>query len=498
MNRCRHRLPPTRYSGAWGARLLTAILVAWSPALALCAARSGEPARIGPFFVGMPFEAARAATPGIEWRDSRVSGYTGRVLAIAADGAFTLGGLLHSVELAPGFRGAYTASFAHAQAVEDAPACERLVVPVIVELERTFGRFKPTPAYGEQVQTSPGRLNWTTQRMPSGALVVTPTPGAGPTFAFSHPFDTVKMGAKSAMAFQTDGQRHRREDASPDPLTRVGVAKYRRRDTQVRVEALYRRQHGRLDDRQNGRQNDERTCLLTTELSREGAPRRSEDLELTAANLLRAPSIADRHHSLDQQVLPSHAMTITLACTVDRPTGLLDCRADRDAQNAWALLLAAEDRARAYRVDPRVTNPDDTLPLHTTLSITLAAEDRRPLDFASRPALPMTEVLWARVPDEAEHQTLIERGAFAGLAGARFAIKCEIQPDHSLICAAIPPGGSLDGLAEPLIVKSLLGYVAAPRLRSGAPSAGAVVATVVEIDKPWRAEGPPQPARSEL
>jgi hypothetical protein len=138
------------------------------------------------------------------------------------------------------------------------------------------------------------------------------------------------------------------------------------------------------------------------------------------------------------------------------------------------------------QVDATRLDPDDPLPVRMDLTVTLDEKDRRPIDFLNAPRVHLSDLEWAQQPTAEEAQaaypkSLLERGM-----GAKVSVTCQVQSDLSVVCAVTDPRPQGDEKAAEdyrkltfasVAVMSL--YRAAPNLRSGEASAGAVIDTRV-------------------
>lgn len=447
---------------------------------------AGQTLRLGPFVVGMSVDEARAAAPDLAWRDTAVSKYTGRTLSIAADDAVTIGSLRHSVALTPGHYNWYYAVFRHSESVPDAPACERLSLPVVAELEANFGEFWAIPRFDKRRLSSPSDLQRTTQGLAdlAGANLGVPIRRrrGAQARAGTPRYVLVEAGGRSLMSFETN------EDAdglprTDDPRWRLGIAEQMRPvaspypETDIRLESYYSREDASA-----------RTCQLTTIISYTPLRPPWETIEVTPAVLTQRPSIAYLHLSLDGVTLPAPATNVKLYCAVARPTGRFLCsRAPKEKADA-ALVIAATMRSRAMQLAPATLDPDNPVNLRTTLSVTLAQAERRAIDFVDAPSVATGEIQWAATPDESTLQSAYPADLLKQGQTGVVALVCQIQSDLSPLCV---PASPLDG-GTPAVdevqakfawsARAMLSlYTAAPLLKSGAPAAGAVFSTRISF-----------------
>ncbi|HET8698700.1 MAG TPA: hypothetical protein VFO94_14505, partial [Gammaproteobacteria bacterium] len=231
-------------------------------------------------------------------------------------------------------------------------------------------------------------------------------------------------------------------------------------------------------------------CESRTALEHRPPRPRSEPLEFSPSLVQSGVSVATKHHSLDGLEPPTEAVTVGVDCTVSRLSGEMACtpRVD-DPRSTGPYARVAALRASSMALDPAGFDPDNPVPLMTSFDVTIAPEDRRPLDFGNGPFVPLAGVRWLYVPAKADLERfyptrMLERG-FERLVS----VACQIQSDGSTICMAIdpPPGPEsklpLDAFEafSDAAVRIMRAYTAAPTLVSGAPSAGTVVRGQVDF-----------------
>jgi hypothetical protein len=434
-----------------------------------CAYAAEEPLGIGRFHIGMTFDEARAAA-NVAFEPREVSVFTRKTLSIVGAGAETLGGLPHDVEVAPGYYGHYTLRLVHRGIVADAAECERIAVAIVGDLEQRFGAL--APAGEEQRPTVTTKIpSFQSQRLPDGSLVVLPVPGSG--IAVSPDAPRVKAGTSSAIEF--DVRRGRK-----DPPQRTGATQRQHNDEDsITFESSYSR-----DDAKHA------VCESRTVLAHRPPRPRSEPLAFSPSLVQRDVSVATKHHTLDGLEPPTEPVTVGVECTVSRLTGNMSCTAPGDdARNTGPYARVAVLRASSMVLAPAAFDRDNPVPLMTSFDVTIAPEDRRPLDFGNGPFAPLTGVRWLYVPAKGDLERfyptrMLERG-FERLVS----VACQIQSDGSTICMAIdpPPGPDSKMTLEAFeafsdaAVRIMRAYTAAPTLASGAPSAGAVVRGQVDF-----------------
>jgi hypothetical protein len=214
----------------------------------------------------------------------------------------------------------------------------------------------------------------------------------------------------------------------------------------------------------------------------------TETIRVDSSSLIQQPSIAWKHLSLDGVGLDAPVIDVDLYCSVTRSSGALDCaRAHRELAGA-AYVVAAIRRSRTMRVDPTRLKADGDAPLHAYLTVTLASGDRRAIDFLDAPKIKMSDVQWTAVPAAADLVAAYPGDLRQQGLTATVNLVCQIQSDRSVLCATTDPEPVGDDKARDAFRqfswagKAIMGlYVAAPALKSGASSAGAVIATSVEF-----------------
>jgi hypothetical protein len=429
--------------------------------VASAALAADTPLQVGPFTFGMSLDEARAAAPGLAWEDAERSPYSGRVLALAADNAVTLGGLPHQVTVRPGYHGGYELELETRPSVKLAAECDAAVLAVAAEAEPWIGKLTGVDATAQDSGSPPrSGLRWETRRGPDGNVSVVPVPD----YAFSArpaPKGRVKVGKRSTVALVTriDGVK-----AGDEPDQRVGEAEGSRGTLTLSVRSKFQREES------GGYSCRVRTVLRR--LSQTPAPRQ---VDVATLRFIAGDTIGLRHHSLDGLPVPSQPLGFEMPCQVRRETGILNCMPPhgRDA-GAWGEALLR--RTGALRLDPTRFDPDDPAQLRTTLSLAIRPEDRRPLDFLERPRVPVALLRWRYRPG---------LGTPAGFAGERVEVICEVQADQSLVCTdsarTVLSTETQKVRAVRFALRLVSGYVAEPQLADGRPSSGAVFSTVVEF-----------------
>ena len=253
------------------------------------------------------------------------------------------------------------------------------------------------------------------------------------------------------------------------PTHAKGYAEYKRGDLQVRIDSMYEASAEAAG-----------TCLIQTSIQLRGKPPASRTVELTPAMLERQLSIGLKHHSLDGVNLPGTSVSIGFDCRYEHRDAQFHCEPSGSQTLDPALIEAAQNRIAGIRLDDTLAEPDNPVPLRTTLTIVLASADRRPLDFVKSPRASVREIEWTDYPSGADVE------AYGSSGSGVVPVACQIQPDASLICAAFDASNQaiapVTGTAtQRAAVEILRRYVPAPTLKSGSPAAGTVFATTVDF-----------------
>jgi hypothetical protein len=219
-----------------------------------------------------------------------------------------------------------------------------------------------------------------------------------------------------------------------------------------------------------------------------GKPLQTETIKFDSSMLTRQPSIALKHLSLEGVTLGAPAIEVDLYCDIRRETGLLECSRAHRERAGDEFVIAAIRRSRALRLDTANLEPDNAAPLRTNLTVVLARSERHTIDFLDAPRLTMTDVRWADQPTASDIEAVYPQDLLRQGMTATVALVCQIQADLSLLCATADPAPAGDAKALEAYKKfSWAGaaimslYTAAPALKSGAPSVGAVIATMVDF-----------------
>ena len=272
----------------------------------------------------------------------------------------------------------------------------------------------------------------------------------------------MKAGTQSALSFLTD-EDMKRLPLSANPLWRLGIARHEAGDTSILLESAYTR--------------DEYSapfCKLTTEVDYHPAAPPWETLKFEPSLLVRQPSIAMNHMSLEGVTLPSPTVWVEFVCAVDRHSGTLDCAPPSTSKVSDEVRRAAYRRTLAMRVDTKGLDPDNPLSVRMDLKVELSTSDRRPIDFLQTPRVRLSDFVWAEQPSAQETQSAYPKSLLEQDVSAKVGVTCQVEPDLSLLCTVTDPDPAGDAQAiddykklafASVAVMSL--YQAVPALRSG-------------------------------
>lgn len=219
-----------------------------------------------------------------------------------------------------------------------------------------------------------------------------------------------------------------------------------------------------------------------------GESRRAITIKIDRASLIQQPSIAWKHLTLEGVTLDAPVIEVDLSCSVARQTGALDCTRGHGESAGADYVVAAIRRSRAMRLDPAKLRTDSLLPLTANLTVLLASGDRRTVNFLGEPKLKMSDVEWTAVPSADDLAAAYPADLRRQGLGATVNLVCEIESDRSVLCVTTNPEPVGDAKAQDAFrqfswagraVMSL--YAAAPKLKSGASSSGAIISTSVDF-----------------
>jgi hypothetical protein len=418
----------------------------------------------------MTLDEVRAATPGATWRPELVSRFTGRAFRLRSVPELALHGLPFEVEV----HRRYHEHSIRAQAVlrsGSAESCERTALGWLQAAEPGLGPF----AGGAPV-TTPGQgggLQWNTQRAPGGGVMVVPS--ARPGTPGRTDGETLPVGPRSnvlAEAFDDDERpRARRALLSGEPARLRLTASARGPGWELEIRAGYLAAD-RGDD-----------CSLSVTLQRLQLPALPQPFDPAVHPLRQQASVAVRHLAYGDTPPPAQPLDVLLRCEVERASGFTrDCGA-AGPRVPPRLEAVAIRLGRLHTYELRGVDRDDPVPMRGPVTVRLAPDDRRPLDFAEAPRLPLEAVALEAEPHPDQVQSFLPGPIRDQGGGGDVALACRVESDGSLLClpAAAPATGPTPALTEAAIRLAAAAYRVAPKLRDGSPSVGRVVSLQVRF-----------------
>lgn len=195
--------------------------------------------------------------------------------------------------------------------------------------------------------------------------------------------------------------------------------------------------------------------------------------------VIEKPSIALKHLTLEGVKLDTDFIEVDLSCNVTRQTGALECSRGAQEFSDPEYVVAAIRRSRAMKLDPGQFKAGDAAVLRTNLTVKLASAERRPIDFLGAPKLALSDLQWAATPSADEVAAAYPKELLSQGLSATVSLVCQVQIDRSVLCTTVDPTPEPQFAWAGKAVMSL--YTAAPTLKSGAPSTGAVFATKVDF-----------------
>jgi hypothetical protein len=369
---------------------------------------------------------------------------------------------------------------------KDAPACEQATLGVLAALEPQLGPF--TSREPRSIPGKGGNLVWRSQQGPNG-IVVMPSMGTGN--AGSSSGELVAFGTSSRVlveAFDDQGQPRARKTLLSRRPPNFDLSAFQRQEGQrVRVDGRFFAS----------------LCELQLELNRETPPPAPTVFDAAAARVVYAPSIAEKHLALPDEIAALTApVEVALSCRIDRAMGgVHGCDIVGTTPPAAPLTAIMETyahrlaRERAY--DTSGVDRDDPQAMVGTLRVKLDPADRRHVDFLEAPRTPLEQVVFTRQPEQAAPVFMLARQHFGTPQDRDIDMVvnavCRIEADGSLLCGSARLAESVAGNAPakpgtPAETPSLSPelrdlafrtaasrYQVAPQLSDGKPSVGRVI-----------------------
>ena len=453
--------------------------------MSLAAVVLAAPLAFGPLQLDMSIAQLQAAAPTAGWEAKQVSPFTQRVFSIRSTQPLEVAGARFNMHAEVGYYHQRWVLIATLPA-KDAPACEQAMLGVLAALEPQLGPF--TSREPRSIPGKGGNLVWRSQQGPNG-IVVMPSMGTGT--AGSSRGELVAFGTSSRVlveAFDDQGQPRARKTLLSRRPPNFDLSAFQRQEGQrVRVDGRF----------------SASLCELQLELNRETPPPAPTVFDTAAARVVYAPSIAEKHLALPDEIAALTApVEVALSCRIDRAMGgVHGCDIVGTTPPAAPLTAIMETyahrlaRERAY--DTSGVDRDDPQAMVGTLRVKLDPADRRPVDFLEAPRTPLEQVVFTRQPEQAAPVFMLARQHFGTPQDRDIDMVvnavCRIEADGSLLCGsarlAEPVGGNAPATAgthaeTPSLSPELRDlafrtaasrYQVAPQLSDGKPSVGRVI-----------------------
>lgn len=453
--------------------------------MSLAAVVLSAPLAFGPLQLDMSIAQLQAAAPTAGWEAKQVSPFTQRVFSIRSTQPLEVAGARFNMHAEVGYYHQRWVLIATLPA-KDAPACEQAMLGVLAALEPQLGPFSSRAP--RSIPGKGGNLVWRSQQGPNG-IVVMPSMGTGT--AGSSRGELVAFGAGSRVlveAFDDQGQPRARKTLLSRRPPNFDLSAFQRQEGQrVRVDGRF----------------SASLCELQLELNRETPPPAPTVFDAAAARVVYAPSIAEKHLTLPDEIAALTApVEVALSCSINRQMGDVNsCDIVGTTPPATPLTAIMETyahrlaRERAY--DTSGVDRDDPQAMVGTLRVKLDPADRRPVDFLEAPRTPLEQLVFTRQPEQAAPVFMLARQHFGTPQDRDIDMVvnavCRIEADGSLLCgsarlaepvagnAPAKPGThaetpSLSPELRDLAFRTAASrYQVAPQLSDGKPSVGRVI-----------------------
>jgi hypothetical protein len=400
----------------------------WLGSLAAANAQEAPtPPAAGPIAIDMSIDAAKKAAPGVAWADV-ASEKTGKTIGVQGKDVWSLEGHAYAIGLQPRAYGAATLAISGRHKVESADVCRVRVVA----LAKHFGAYFVTLA----------------PRAPGLDLTVSDSR-----------IEIIEAGAnakvrETRITDQTTVWEFGQETSDAYPYSIQGEARFKDAEAP----------------------EDAETCDIYATLKAHPVARPAFEMLDAKIKPVTLPSAALLHESIDGLLLPVSGVTLSFTCGIDRATGKLwGC--GTGAEKKTPEERAGQRRLDAYVYDPKKLDPDNDVPLRTTISVKLSPNDRDAKRLAAALAVPVW--IETATPTQLSRNYPV-RALSLGLQ-ARVKATCTIQADYSVACDTIatdPPGLVEFEMAARKVLKF---YRAAPLLRNGKPAAGATATIAIRF-----------------
>jgi hypothetical protein len=385
-------------------------------------AQAADEVAVGPIKTGMTYDEVRAATPGAVWKPMPFRG-------IAAENAFTLGGLTFGAQYIPEPWDRYHILASHASTLTDVQSCRADYEKVANAVQDAIGDMKAPPHF------APSEIGFQARQ------------------------EEVKVGDGTALLI-THVDNTKPESEWPFELS----ASLHEGDTTVNMSGEVR---GPMMDKPA-------QCVIRITLGEyTKRPRRGNvapaDLAFTAE-----PSISRLHHSLDNMTPPQQPVDVTLNCQIDDADGHLDdCQPSQRNDPAAAIYAGvAMDRANDYRIADKTRSGKWTPGENTSLIVRVSANDRH--DGLKVDASKQSLLKFTTYPRQEEMVRFYPRDAMEAGAGTEIQVGCVVQADFSAVCPEISvPAGAYQAQFRAAASQIVTIYRVAPTLSDGTSSVGA-------------------------
>lgn len=390
--------------------------------MSVTAAQAADEIAIGPIKTGMSYDEVRAATPGAAWKSMPFRG-------IAAENAFTLGGLNFGAQYIPEPWDRYHILASHASTLADVASCRADYEKAANAVQAAIGDMKAPPEFAPSEVGFQARQ----QEVKVGdgtALLITHVDNAKPESEW--PFELSAALHSGDTTVNMSGEvRAPMTDKPAQCVIRITLGEYTKRPRRGNVA--------------------------------------TDELVFSAT-----PSISRLHHSLDNVTPPQQPVDVALNCAIDDADGHLDnCTpSQRNDPAAAAYAGVAMDRANDYRLADKTRSGKWTPGENTTLTVRVSAADRH--DGLKVDASKQVLLKFIIYPRQEEMVRFYPRDAMEAGAGTEIQVGCVVQADFSVVCPEISvPAGQFQTQFRQAASQIVTIYRVAPTLSDGMSSVGA-------------------------
>lgn len=441
--------------------LVFATIVA-SPALA---ETSKTAIKAGPLTLGAALEQNRAEAPDADWTVTYKSEFTGRPMSMSADNAFMFAGGPVKASVQKHYYD-WNIELRADVPVSSPLECEQAGLEWFTAVEETAGALSPT-GEGDAADAQ-----WVAARTGFRAFTVDFVKGGRRSEK-----DYIRFGQGSTaefIAMKTSAARISRKAFLSKPTDRFSLnARRIGEKTEIKASA--------------GLSLDARACVLSAIYVGWRDEPAMTTVAFDGAKVLGTMAVGDRHRLLKNLALPKDGLTIVQRCAVSRQKAQpLRC----DAVNADGIDQAVENAAgriaAAMTFDLSGIDRDDPQQVWMEIPVRLAPPDADAESFGSAARVLMSDVPFAATPPVRDLEFAYPYKAKQAGVGANVRATCKVQSDGSLICISMwveQTNGLSDYNSDFVraVEKIIPFYRATPKLKSGAPSAGAVFDLIVQF-----------------